>query len=280
MSSLRTLTRALPRTTCRSYAPRVRLIQTSAKAAAGTAGRDTRLALLGGTAIGLFATSLLWKSQQPLHLDAPPAEKEEDVVVDPETNIAFPKTMHIESKVRIPDMTLLGVGVRKVSFLKVKVYSIGFYADLSNPNLKIPEGATPEEKLEYLVHNTTCCVRIIPYRNTNNHHLRDAFVRALQLRLNEAIRDKALDEDAGLNASANIRKVKTMFPNVSLNAGSPLDVLLAPPVPGKPRVAIFRDLGTVEDEFTSTEFFMQYFRERDALPSPPLKERVIASLPA
>ena len=58
-------------------------------------------------------------------------------VVDPETNIAFPKTMHIESKVRIPDMTLLGVGVRKVSFLKVKVYSIGFYADLSNPNLKV-----------------------------------------------------------------------------------------------------------------------------------------------
>ena len=57
--------------------------------------------------------------------------------VDPETNIAFPKTMHIESKVRIPDMTLLGVGVRKVSFLKVKVYSIGFYADLSNPNLKV-----------------------------------------------------------------------------------------------------------------------------------------------
>ena len=39
-----------------------------------------RLALLGGTAIGLFATSLLWNSQQPLHLDAPPTEKEEDVV--------------------------------------------------------------------------------------------------------------------------------------------------------------------------------------------------------
>ena len=80
MSSLRTLTRALPRTTCRSYAPRVRLIQTSAKAAAGFAARDTRLALLGGTAIGLFATSLLWKSQQPIHLDAPPVEKEDDVV--------------------------------------------------------------------------------------------------------------------------------------------------------------------------------------------------------
>ncbi|KAL1739026.1 chalcone isomerase [Schizophyllum fasciatum] len=200
------------------------------------------------------------------------------LTLDPETNITFPKTMHIESKVRIPDMTLLGVGVRKVSFLKVKVYSIGFYADLSNPDLKIPEGVTPEEKIEYLVRNTTCCVRIIPYRNTNYHHLRDAFVRALSLRLNQAIRDKELDEDTGLNASANIRKVKTMFPNVSLNAGSALDVLLAPKVPGKPRVAIFRDLGTVEDEFTSVEFFMQYFRDKDAPPSPPLKERVVSAL--
>ncbi|KAL1738772.1 hypothetical protein HDZ31DRAFT_69634 [Schizophyllum fasciatum] len=160
MSSLRTLTRALPRSACRSHVPRARLIQTSAKVTVVGAARGRQLALLGGTAIGLLATSLLWNAQQPIHLDAPSAPEQDDVTVDPETNIAFPKTMHIESKVRIPDMTLLGVGVRKVSFLKVKVYSIGFYADLSNPDLKIPEGVTPEEKIEYLVRNTTCCVRI------------------------------------------------------------------------------------------------------------------------
>lgn len=56
---------------------------------------------------------------------------------DPETFIEFPKTINIPSKIRIPTMTLLGVGVRRVSVLKVKVYSIGFYADLNNPDLKV-----------------------------------------------------------------------------------------------------------------------------------------------
>jgi hypothetical protein len=33
-------------------------------------------------------------------------------------------------------LTLVGVGVRTVSFLGIRVYSVGFYADLDNPNLK------------------------------------------------------------------------------------------------------------------------------------------------
>jgi hypothetical protein len=61
----------------------------------------------------------------------------ESPAVDPSTSIAFPKTMHIPSTVPIPDLTLVGVGVRTVSFLRVKVYSVGFYADLNNPALKV-----------------------------------------------------------------------------------------------------------------------------------------------
>jgi len=34
-------------------------------------------------------------------------------------------------------MTLVGVGVRSVSFLGIKVYSVAFYADLDNPNLNV-----------------------------------------------------------------------------------------------------------------------------------------------
>ena len=33
-------------------------------------------------------------------------------------------------------MSLVGVGVRTVSFLIMKVYSVGFYADLNNPHLQ------------------------------------------------------------------------------------------------------------------------------------------------
>lgn len=45
--------------------------------------------------------------------------------------------MSIPSKIKIPTMTLVGVGVRTVSFLGVKVYSVAFYADLDNPNLNV-----------------------------------------------------------------------------------------------------------------------------------------------
>jgi hypothetical protein len=60
-----------------------------------------------------------------------------DRTVDPATSIEFPKTIKIGAKVPIPPLSLVGVGVRTVSFLGIKVYSVGFYADLNNPNLKV-----------------------------------------------------------------------------------------------------------------------------------------------
>ena len=60
------------------------------------------------------------------------------LVVDPSTSITFPKTMHIPFRVPIPDLSLIGVGVRTVSFLGIKVYSVAFYADLNNPMLQVP----------------------------------------------------------------------------------------------------------------------------------------------
>lgn len=59
------------------------------------------------------------------------------ILADPDTSIAFPTTIRIPSKLKIPPMTLVGLGVRSVSFLGIKVYSVGFYADLENPNLKV-----------------------------------------------------------------------------------------------------------------------------------------------
>ena len=59
------------------------------------------------------------------------------MVVDPNTSIPFPKTIHIPSRIPIPDLSLIGVGVRTVSFLKIKVYSVAFYADLNNPALQV-----------------------------------------------------------------------------------------------------------------------------------------------
>lgn len=59
------------------------------------------------------------------------------LAVDSSTSITFPKTMHIPSRVPIPDLSLIGVGVRTVSFLGLKVYSVAFYADLDNSALQV-----------------------------------------------------------------------------------------------------------------------------------------------
>jgi hypothetical protein len=45
--------------------------------------------------------------------------------------------LKVESKSPLPPFELVGVGVRTVSFLGIKVYSVGFYADLANPKLKV-----------------------------------------------------------------------------------------------------------------------------------------------
>lgn len=57
--------------------------------------------------------------------------------VDPATSIAFPKTLRVPSNIPIPSLTLVGLGVRTVSFINIKVYSVGLYADLNDPNLHV-----------------------------------------------------------------------------------------------------------------------------------------------
>lgn len=58
-------------------------------------------------------------------------------LVDPDTSITFPKVVMVPSKANLPPVSLIGLGVRTVSFLGIKVYSVGFYADLTNPNLHV-----------------------------------------------------------------------------------------------------------------------------------------------
>lgn len=56
------------------------------------------------------------------------------VAEDPATDVEFPKTLKLPGT---PELTLLGLGVRTVSFLGIRVYSVGFYADLNRPDLRV-----------------------------------------------------------------------------------------------------------------------------------------------
>lgn len=229
--------------------------------------------LLWYSALAVTAVSALGST---IRLDAPPSDgDDQDTELDPATSIAFPKTLRIPSKTPLPEFSLVGLGVRTVSFLGIKVYSVGFYADLTNPSLKIPRSASPDEKIEYIVRNTACVLRIIPTRSTSYGHLRDGFMRALQARLMLSKQRGSLPQDEETAIQSPLRKFKSMFPNTPLAKHVPLDILLTAPS-SQPRSLIVRDLGSVQSDWLATEFVLAYF-EGNGL-SPPLKKKVVERL--
>lgn len=197
--------------------------------------------------------------------------------VDPSTSISFPATLRIPSKLSYPPLTLLGLGVRKVSFLGIKVYSVAFYADLDNPNLKITLDMNTDEKIEHIVRNTSCVIRLVPVRTTSYTHLRDAFLRALHSRLAHAQSNNLLSTSSAQSTHAPLRKLKSLFPNTPLQKHTPLDIYLTAPSSDRPRALIFRDLGSIEHDWVATEFVLHYFLG-EGPPSPPLKKSVTETL--
>ncbi|KAI0343974.1 hypothetical protein BDW22DRAFT_1392114 [Trametopsis cervina] len=214
--------------------------------------------------------------QQTIYLDSD-ASPTLDETIDPASSLSFPNTLKIQSKVPLPTLTLVGVGVRTVSFLGIQVYSVGFYADMNNPKLnQIPKSASPREKIEHIVQNSPCVLRIIPTRSTSFSHLRDGFIRAIQARMTLFRKNGALSKEEEFSIQAPLHKFKTMFPNTPLAKHAPLDILLTPPEPSQPRGLIIRDLGSVQHDWLAKEFFMAYF-EGNGL-SPAMQKSVFSRL--
>ncbi|OAX44885.1 hypothetical protein K503DRAFT_861161 [Rhizopogon vinicolor AM-OR11-026] len=225
-------------------------------------------------AVSIFSAAYAVQSTVTVRLDAEPALPNSEFETDPATSIAFPKTLRIPSKFPLPQFSLVGVGVRTVSFLGIKVYSVGFYADLANPNLKIPVTATPDEKIELIVRNTSCVLRIVPTRSTSYSHLRDGFMRALTARMQLAHARATVTPEEEAAAQSPLRKLKSLFPTATLPKGTPLDIILGAPSgsPSRPRALVFRDMGSVENDWVADEFVLAYFEGNGI--SPPLKNAV------
>jgi hypothetical protein len=75
-----------------------------------------------------------------LALDAP---VDPSLRVDPSTSLPFPISLSPPSlPASSPALALVGLGVRTVSFLKVKVYSVGFYTAASARELEGVQGVS------------------------------------------------------------------------------------------------------------------------------------------
>ncbi|GJJ09465.1 hypothetical protein Clacol_003688 [Clathrus columnatus] len=181
-----------------------------------------------------------------------------DLVRDIATDIEFPAVLRIPSRFPLPEYTLLGVGVRKVSFFGIKVYSVAFYADLT----KIPPLdalTTTEEKVTQIIRNTSCVIRIVPTRSTSYSHLRDGFMRALQGRLTSQKRQHLItDQEENLLVTPML-KFKSLFPSTAIEKHAPLDVISLPPTNSQEARLIIRDLGSVTSTWLAREFILAYF---------------------
>lgn len=236
--------------------------------------------VLWGAASVLGVSYALYRTDK-VYLEAPQVVQQpdgEEFEIDPGTSIAFPKTLQIPSKFPLPRLSLVGVGTRTVSFLGLKVYSVGFYADLNDPKLTVPVAAEPEEKIDHIVRNTTCVIRIVPTRNTSYTHLRDGFVRALTARVQLEKSRGVFTPETEFAIQSPLRKLKTLFPNATLTKGTPLDVLITAPTGDnkQPRRLVFRDLGSIESDWVAEQFVLAYF-EGDGI-SPPLKKATVERL--
>ncbi|TFY83747.1 hypothetical protein EWM64_g284 [Hericium alpestre] len=133
-----------------------------------------------------------------------------------------------------------------------------------------------DEKIEHIVDNTSCVMRIMPTRSTSYTHLRDAFIRSLQTRQKLGRERGTLSPEEQLAVQSPISKLKTIFPNAPLAKHTPLDLLLTAPDPKQPRCLIVRDLGVVPNDWVGRELMMAYFDGQGN--SPALKKAVVEKL--
>ena len=84
-------------------------------------------------------------------------------------------------------------------------------------------------------------------------------MRALQARMAKAKLNGTLTEQEAIAIGSPMRKLKTLFPNTSLTKHTPFDILLSGPKPDRPRSLIFRDLGSIDNDWVATELVLHYF---------------------
>ncbi len=123
------------------------------------------------------------------------------------TGIVFPGTI---SSLTGKELQLIGVGVRKMSVLKFKLYSIGLYVESGcATNLK---NIVSVVEAQEIICSYEWALRIVPVRNGSMSHLRDALVRRL-----------SLSEEKHEQLSTNVvQDFASLFPNAPMQMGSTL----------------------------------------------------------
>ncbi|KAG0091038.1 hypothetical protein BGZ93_009037 [Podila epicladia] len=198
----------------------------------------------------------------------------QNTVIDPDSNAEFPQTIPSEDG---SPARLLGLGVRKITFLKVQVYVIGLYAkasDLDDHTSRFR--ALPEVQKFQRQDNVSCdtafkamvqtpielILRIAPVKNTNGPHLRDGFTR----NLTETAKKQKLSEPDLEEAMQGILEFKNLFPKGKINVGQAMIFRKSPN--GTMTIQLDNEvLGTTNNQWLIENFFFGYLQSQNPISS-------------
>lgn len=212
---------------------------------------------------------------------------------------------------------LLGWGIRKVSFLRMKVYALGLYIAKEDLPLtkqilgsaflqNVYEGkhpdATQKEALEagledgktseilidnLLTSGVKFTARICPLRNTDLSHLRDGFIRTI--RNSDACKQMMKEEDTAEHITLGLEQLRKVMNSHKMKAYKNSRVYMEIIDQGKLRVTVkvwdsnhFRDvvqMGVVEEPIISRLLFRAYLSGDNPL-SKDARDQVAESLVA
>lgn len=179
--------------------PAVRLVRQPTKRLASTARASgptvrrnfaTAIGAIAAVGFGAAAVAQTFPQKSVIRLDEP---ADPIATVQPETKVdPFPVEITASTGQKY---SLLGVGVRSVSFLGFHVYGLGIYINEDDKmlakDLLSAAGSTAEERenalldpveggkhiAKLLTSGVRFMIRIVPVRNTDFGHMRDGFVR-------------------------------------------------------------------------------------------------------
>ncbi|KAI8821020.1 chalcone isomerase [Fimicolochytrium jonesii] len=138
---------------------------------------------------------------------------------EPVTKKPIPTTLTLTLGATPQHFTLLGLGVRQVTFLNVSVYTIGYYISTpsiarlrSSPSFKSYTPATLSDFTAPLTRDTSTplALRISPVRNTDGPHLRNGFMRILTRQL--AAEDAMLTPEEKKGVLEAMDELRAAFP--------------------------------------------------------------------
>ncbi|PLW12240.1 hypothetical protein PCANC_18815 [Puccinia coronata f. sp. avenae] len=225
------------------------------------------------------------------------------LIKDPYTQLELPAQLEPLSIPLQEPLRLVGLGIRTVSILAIKVYLAGFYADpralralrvipgwnddLTQEKLLAPAlHPLPDQKKkkddeirgEELMRNllaapTHFAIQIAPVRATDFTHLRDGFCRSLTARMKLASVHGTVSETDLERASQSISTFRSFFPTgVSVPKGRTLTLIRT----SRHTLVVEYDgkkLGELDDAIVAREMFLAYFADQNPI-STKLKESV------